>query len=280
MNSPAPSVVVFGTAAVVSAAGAGMESAEIQYGAEVVAMLALSAGAALTGRHRALRLFGLLLAGAALADLAASWLFYPDPAPRGPNGCPITDEAVTRYWTDQLRLAQLAAALRFGALICVTLTLSALPQRPGLRPWHRPMLITLASIPAILIGLHPIYSANDHAELLHPTMPATLTLSAAVWLTMLTLTRTAGGQARTTALVGGGVLSLVAALLAVEKLATPIVQLRYLSRDPEPGVFVRCAYSYGTPVTSLSTVALTVGGILLSLAAPALLVWASSRPSR
>ena len=278
MNPLTPVVVVFGTAAVVSAAGAGMDSAEIQYGAEAVAMLALSAGAALTGRHRALRLFGLLLAGAALADLAATWLPYPNPEPRGANGCPTADEAVTGYWTSLLRLRQLAAVLRFGALICVTLAVSVLPTRSGLRSWHRTALITLVSIPAVLIGLYPLYSADDHTELLHPTLPGTLTLVAAVALSVLTVTRTLGGWARDTARISGGVLVQIPALSALDKVADPIVQLQHLSPDPEPGVFMTCAYVYGTPTTSLSTVALTAGGILLVLVAPALLVWASPRP--
>jgi hypothetical protein len=271
---------VFGAAAVVSAVGAGMGSAEVRYGAEAVAMLALSAGAALTGRHPALRLFGLLLAGAALADLAATWLTYPFPPPRGPNGCPIADEAVTGYWTGRLRLGQLAAALHFGALICVTLVVAALPERTGLRRWHRTVLIILVTVPAVLIGLYPIYAADDHTELLHPTMPATLTLAAAIVLSVLTVTRSTGGWARSTALVGGGVLALVPALSVVEEVAAPIVQLGHLAPGRDAGVFLMCGYSYGTPVTSLSTIALTAGGILLMLAAPALLVWASSRPPR
>jgi hypothetical protein len=280
VSSLTPAIVVFGAAAVVSAAGAGSNSAEIQYGAEVVAMLALSAGAALTGRHRALRLCGLLLAGAALADLAATWLSYPDPAPSGPNGCPIADEAVTGYWTGRLRLGQLAAVLHFGALVCVTLAVAALPRRSGLRAWRRPVLIILVSVPAVLIGFHPVYSADDHAELFLHAMPATFTLVVAVVLTVLTVTRTAGGRARTTALIGGGVLALVAALFAVDEVVIPIVQLQHLPPGPQPGVFMMCGYSYATPAASLSTVALTTGSILLVLAAPALLVWASPRPPR
>ncbi|MEU4692304.1 hypothetical protein [Actinoplanes sp. NPDC023714] len=275
MNPLTPAIVVFAAAAVVSAAGAGLDSSKVQYGAEAVAMLALSAGAALSGRHRALRLFGLLLAAAALADLAAAWLPYPDPAANGQNGCPVADEQTTDFWTSRLRLAQIAAALHCGALICATLAVSALPRRPGLRPWHRSLLITFVAIPAILIGLYPIYSADDLAELLHPTMPATLTLLAAAALTVLTVTRAPGGWARTAALIGGGVLSLVPGLFVLEKVADPIVQLRYLA-PPPPGVFIGCAYAYGTPA-SLSTIALTGGGVLLVLAGPALLLWASPR---
>ncbi|BBH70193.1 hypothetical protein ACTI_68780 [Actinoplanes sp. OR16] len=277
MTSPTPAIVVFGAAAVVSAAGAGLDAVKIQHGAEAVAMLALSASAAPAGRHRALRLLGLLLAAAALVDLAAAWLSYPDPAPRGSNGCPVMDEAVIDYWTSRLRLGQLAAALRFGALISVALAVSALPPRPRLRPWQRPVLITLVSIPAILIGLYPIYSADDHAELLHPTMPATLALMAAVALTVLTVTRTAGGRARTVALISGGVLALVPALSVVDEVAKPIVQLNHLAPAPDEGVFMMCAYFYGYEAPSLSTVALTAGGVLLILAGPALLIWSSSR---
>ncbi|MFI1994162.1 hypothetical protein [Actinoplanes sp. NPDC020271] len=279
MNSPTPAIAVFGTAAVVSATGAGMELPVIRYGAEIVAMLALSAGAALTGRHRALSLLGLLLAGAALADLAATWMTYPNPAPTAPDGCPVADEAVTEYWTGRLRLSQLAAALHFGALICGILAVSALPSRPGLHRWHRPLLVTLVSTPAVLIGLYPIYSADDRTELLDRTTPAILTLAAAVALTVLSMTRTAGGRARMTALMAGGALAYVPALFAVERVAGPIVQLQHLSPEPEPGVFMTCAYGYGTPATSPSTVALTAAGILLVLAAPALLVWASPRPA-
>lgn len=279
MTSPTPAVAVFATAAVVSAAGAGMEAPQIQYGAEIVAMLALSAGAALTGRHHALRLFGVLLAGAALTDLAATWLSYPDPAPRGANGCPTADEAVIGYWTGRLRLEQVAAALRFGALICVTVAVSALPTRPGLSRWQRPALITLASIPAVLIGLYPVYAADDHAELLRPTMPAILTLATAVALTVLTATHTPGGRARTTALLSGAILMLVPALSAVEKVATPVSQIQFLSREPDSGVFMMCAYSYATATPDLSTVAVTAGTTLLFLAAPALLLWAAPRAS-
>jgi hypothetical protein len=162
----------------------------------------------------------------------------------------------------------------------VALAVSALPRRSGLRPWHRPALVTLVSIPAILIGLYPIYSADDHTELLHPTLPATLTLAAAVTLTVLTVTRTAGRPVRNIALIGGGVLALIPALFAVEQVASSVVQLQHLPPEPESGVFRLCAYAYVTPTTSLSTIALTAGVMLVVLAGPALLVWASPRPPR
>lgn len=263
------------SAGVVSADGAGMGSAEIRFGGEAVAMLALSAAAALTGRHRALRMFGLLLAGAALADLAATWLTFPDPAPRARNGCPTADEATIDYWTGRLRLGQLAAALRFGALICLALAVAALPVRPGLRPWHRSVLVTLVTIPAILIGLYPIYAADDRTELLHPTMPGTLLLAAAVTLAVLTVTRTPGGRMRTAALLGGGLLALISSLFAVAAVTGPVVQLRYLASLADRGTFSVCSYLEGTSTTSPTAIAVTAGGVLLALAAPALVVWAS-----
>ncbi|MEU8664472.1 hypothetical protein, partial [Actinoplanes philippinensis] len=189
-----------------------------------------------------------------------------------------TADTPTMTWAKN----QLAAALHCGALICAALAVSALPRRAGLRPRHGPVLITVASVPAFLIGLYPVYSADDPIALLHPATPGLLALAAAVALTVLTVTRTAGGRPRTAALVGGGLLALVPALAAVQEVVTPIMQLRYLTPDPEPGYLTirGCVYSYSTPDTSLTAVALTAGGILLVLAAPALLVWASPRPPR
>ncbi|MEV0900763.1 hypothetical protein [Actinoplanes sp. NPDC049802] len=269
-------IAVFGGAALVGAVAAGLDGTDLRYGAQIVALLALAACVIVAGRAAprrmvvALAVFCVLLTVASLVDLAAVRAPWPEPAPRGPNGCPVESPAITDYWTMRLRYGQLAELLRCAALVCAALAVRVLP---GTR--RRSVLVAAPVAVAVTAGLFTVLSGPAEPGRLIATVPGLLTLGAAAVVIAVAATRTAGGLPARAALIAGAVLTLVPALPATERLAHLHRQLP----EPEPGsVFRICAYMI-VPDTAppLTDVASAAAVAALSLAAPALLVWAALR---
>ena len=272
-------IAAFGVAACVAAVGAGLDAADVQHGAKAVAMLALAACTALAGRtapqplRRALLAFCLLLAASALVDLATDRMSVPAPALEGRNGCPLETDATTDYRRDQLHYGQLAEVLRFLALACAVQAVRILPRSPRPRSRRRLVIIALLLTPPVLIGPFPFFSGSDAPGLLLAVAPGVLTLTAAVALTALTMTRAGGSRTDNALLTVGVILMLLSAGTAVENLARLYWQLP----DPEPDAgFIGCfsvATTASTP--SVLTAALAIAVAALFLTAPALFTWSA-----
>lgn len=268
-------VATYGVATCVATVGACLDLDYVQHCAQAATMFALAACTAMVGDtaprplRQALLAFSLLLAASALVDLAADGSPDPTPTFSDLDGCTETGES-TEYWRGQLRTAQLAEILRFTALACAFQAVRMLP-RPA-RPLSRGgrAVTALALTVPVLVGLSPFLSASDVPALLTATAPGILSLTAAVALAALTVTRTGGRPTRNAALTIGAALMLVPAVLAVEALASyreiPV---------PESGVHTLCFYGVA-PASPfwLPAAALTVAVSVPLLIAPALFTWA------
>jgi len=268
--------LAFGVAVTAAVAASALGRDSVQYGAEVVTLVALAACAALarSSARRPVRLalvaFCLLLALGALVKLIGHQLPLPN-EPLGPNGCP--PDNYRDYWRVEMYYGQAYESLRFAALASAVHAVSMSPRRP--HKWSPLKRLAIVSILAVttMVGLYPLTEAIYDPGLQIALAPAVLTLTAAVALALVGLSRIGERQHLPGLLLGASTITiLVAAAFGVEELS----QIAGNARFPvlTGNVIEICVFAIESyPLSPPGLINLWVLTTALVIVAPAVLVW-------